>query len=519
MTGRRPVPVSSTRVPPDPSIAAALGRHHSLSTAVADLVDNSIDAGAHHVLIRVLQRDERAVGLLVIDDGRGMDTDTISSAMAYAHRREYTTADLGHFGIGLKAASLSQADTLYVWSRAWGAPAVGRSLERESVEVEPLVMAYSDQDATARIDSADASFPIETGTVVEWRDVRGFLQSPDPDEQTAWLGSAIEGLRTHLGTVLHRILARGDLTIRIDVLDEAYPEFGSGAKRTVEPLDPFAYPTSGDPGYPQRLAFALPEGLAEATLHLWPPAPGDPAWLLGGRSHLDTQGLYVYRNDRLLQAGGWNGLTSPTRDLIHARAALDISPAVAPHVTINPEKTGVSLDADFVAAWNAGRLDDDGTFADYVATARGGAQDARKRKPRPVEAAEPGRGYGAAVYEAVEENATFFPSSEPVDVRWSRLLDDEVFRVDRDQKTLWLNSRYRAALGGSGLRNDDAQVTKALLHLLLGSHLTGPNAGSREKRIEAAWQAILLAAVQDEERHHTRPPGRHAEPTPAPEDE
>ena len=42
----------SVRLPPDPHIMDAIGGNHRLETAVADLVDNAIDAGASRVLIR-----------------------------------------------------------------------------------------------------------------------------------------------------------------------------------------------------------------------------------------------------------------------------------------------------------------------------------------------------------------------------------------------------------------------------------------------------------------------------------
>lgn len=500
MRERRPVAVETRRVDPDPSITSAIGRHHSLETAVADLVDNSIDAHARNVLVRILQRDERAVGLLVIDDGDGMDSAQIDAAMGYAHRREYGTADLGSFGIGMKAASLSQADTLYVWSRRWGAPAVGRGLERASLDAGPEVQTFATGDASARLAEVDRRFLMETGTVVEWRDVRGFLQSPDPEEQRDWLERALERLRTHLGLVLHRILARGQVAVRLDVLDEEYVEFGS-VPRTVEPLDPFGYHRSGAPGYPQGLAIALSDSIADAVLHLWPAEPANPNWMLGGRAPLETQGLYVYRNDRLLQAGGWNGLTSLSRDLVHARVALDIDAVLAPHVTINPEKTGVAFDAVAADAWSTGRLESGGRFVEYLEAARSGARVSRKRNPSPVQVAEPGRGFSGMVTEAIEDNATFTPAGDPVSIRWKYLGDDEFFRVDRGNRTVWLNQRYRSALGGaSGLRNDDAQVVKVLVHLLLGAHASGGYAGAKEKRAEAAWQAMLLAAVRDEDR-------------------
>jgi hypothetical protein len=497
-----PVPVMVRRVEPDPSITSAIGRHHSLPTAVADLVDNSVDAGARHVLVRIVQRDERAHGLLVIDDGEGMDGDRVDAAMAYARRRDYGASDLGHFGIGLKAASLSQADVLLVWSRRWGSPPVGRGLERSSLDSGPIVQSFSADDASTRLDDVDPGFLMDTGTVVEWRDVRTFLQSPDPDEQRHWLERTVEDLRTHLGLVLHRILADARVQVRIDVVDETCPEFGAGAARTVEALDPFGYDRSGHPDYPQELRVPLAGGSARGTMHIWP-AHGrdDMGFTLGGRSPLESQGLYVYRRDRLLQAGGWNDLVSPSRDLSFARVGVELDPVLERHLTINPEKTGVVFDAELSDGWHTARPASGGTFADYLDAARAGARQARRRNPRPVHVVEPGRGMTAKVAEAFEDNATYVPGEDPVDMRWRGLAPGEVFRIDRDSRTIWLNSRYRTALGGSvGLANDDAQVVKTLLHLLLGGHLRGRYAGPRERRLETAWQAILLAAVQEQQR-------------------
>lgn len=504
----RPIAVETRRVDPDPSIASAVGRHHSLATAVADLVDNSVDAHARNILIRVLQRDERAVGLLVVDDGDGMDAVGIDRAMGYAHRREYGSSDLGHFGIGLKAASLSQADTLWVWSRRHGMPAVGRGLDRATVDDGPLVQTFSTKDAEQRLVGVDPGFPMSTGTVVEWREVRGFLQSPDLEEQRSWLESALEDLRTHLGIVLHRILARRDVMVRIDVFDEGYPEFGPGAPRVVAPVEPFAWDGAGRT---DTLTLTLPNGTAQVRVHCWPAGSTSPNWALGGRSPLESQGLYIYRNDRLLQVGGWNELVRPHRDLNHVRVEMDLDDALAHHVTINPEKTGVVLHPAVAEAWHAAHTADGRSITVVLDAARAGAQDARRRNPSPVTLAEPGRGFAGAVFEAMEENARF-PDGDPVDVRWRTLLDDEVFRVDIEQRTLWLNARYRAVLGGDpGLRSDDAQVVKTLLLWLIGDHVTGMLSGAKEKRVERALQAVLLAAVRCEVPRAVRP-GRHARP-------
>src|SRR5699024_7426327 len=182
-----PVPIGSRRVDPDPSITSAIGRHHSLATAVADLVDNSIDAGALNVLVRFLIESGIPVGLRVIDDGRGMDTPAIDEAMTYARKRDYDPHDLGHFGIGLKSASLSQADCLIVWSRRYGAPPVGRRLLRSTIDSGPMVESYTSVDAGDQLAAADVEFDLTTGTIVDWSDVRSFLRSDSWDDQSAWL--------------------------------------------------------------------------------------------------------------------------------------------------------------------------------------------------------------------------------------------------------------------------------------------------------------------------------------------
>ena len=105
---------STETVLPDPSTIAAIGMHHNLTSALADLVDNSIDAKASHVRIRFVQRGTAILGLQIIDNGRGLTADGIKRAMTFGARREYGSEDLGHFGLGLKAASLSQATSFEI---------------------------------------------------------------------------------------------------------------------------------------------------------------------------------------------------------------------------------------------------------------------------------------------------------------------------------------------------------------------------------------------------------------------
>ncbi|MBD3752947.1 MAG: ATP-binding protein, partial [Micrococcales bacterium] len=208
---------------PDPSIAKAVGRHHAFETAIADLVDNSLDAGASRVLVRFLESDGAVTGLQVIDDGRGMDSDQIDSAMEYARKRAYADGDQGHFGLGLKAASLSQADTLNVYSRKYGALPAGRTIGAD----DPTRIGDLDHDDVAGVlGGLRIDFPLINGTVVEWVGPRTFLSSRDQRDRAQWLEQRIAALRTHLGIVFHRHLASSRLAIAIDVFDERFGESG-----------------------------------------------------------------------------------------------------------------------------------------------------------------------------------------------------------------------------------------------------------------------------------------------------
>src|SRR3954447_19505095 len=87
----------SIRLVPDPRSLEALGRNHTLEAALAELVDNSIDAGARHVLIRFVRDGGRLVRLLVVDDGSGMDEERIDVAMTVGGARTYDAGEIGRF--------------------------------------------------------------------------------------------------------------------------------------------------------------------------------------------------------------------------------------------------------------------------------------------------------------------------------------------------------------------------------------------------------------------------------------
>jgi len=95
--------------------------------AVADLVDNAIDAEAQHINLRVHQKNNQPQ-ISIADDGAGMTREVLDQAMRLGSlTTRDLNSDLGKFGMGLVTASLSIAKKCHVvtrteegcWSSAW----------------------------------------------------------------------------------------------------------------------------------------------------------------------------------------------------------------------------------------------------------------------------------------------------------------------------------------------------------------------------------------------------------------
>ena len=95
---------------------------YSLETAMSDIMDNSITAGATHIwIITDACGDDPMIAL--VDDGKGMTEDELIAAMRPGSRNPRAARDepdLGRFGLGLKSASFSQCRRLTVVSRKEG---------------------------------------------------------------------------------------------------------------------------------------------------------------------------------------------------------------------------------------------------------------------------------------------------------------------------------------------------------------------------------------------------------------
>lgn len=479
-------------LPAEPRTLEALGRNHSIQTALADLVDNSIDAGATRVLIRFIQHGVRLRSLYVIDNGKGMAPSAIDTAMTLGGRRTYDPGELGHFGMGLKAASFSQAATLGVFSRAAGHPAVGRRWSLATgvrdfrCDVVPERFSASELGRHWPLDLSNS------GTIIRWDNVGTFPAASDEARTEEYLHGAISQIQGHLGLIFHRLIKQTGIDISIDV--EHVDREGAGLVHKVAPLDPFGY-AKPFAGWPRSLISHVGSGRRLALeCHIWPKASQTPEYKLPGGPDR-RQGLYFYRSGRLIQAGGWEGVHVGDQKLQLARVAIDIDGLEADFFTINPEKSRVTVNPAFAEAISAARATDGTTMSVYLQSAEAAWIESRKRvsgRREPV--LPPGSGIHPKVAREIRNELPQLNEDE-LSIKWKRFSSEDFFEVDRANQTLWLNQRYRRALlnGRHGGLND-LPVMKALLFLLVGEVFKGQYLGQRDKDNIELWQEILTAA-------------------------
>lgn len=317
---------------------------YGFSTAVADLVDNSVEADATEVRIG-FHFDGEHSSVIIADNGKGMSAEQLDEAMRYGSKRSYGERDLGKFGLGLKTASLSQCRKLTVMSRQAGQnilPAVRWDLGHvESTDRWEAIGLEPDE-----IDSnVSALLRKSSGTVVVWEALDRVLRYKSPSGKSAkdaFIALCREA-EEHLSMVFHRFLSnssRRRLPLSI---------YLNG--NLVEPWDPFARDERATKVLAnQRIRFQhgemavgvlvqpyiLPNEMSFSSATARNAAAGPKKWNR-------QQGFYIYRNDRLIQSGGWNRLRAADEHTKLARIALDFGPEADDAFQVNIAKMQVQL--------------------------------------------------------------------------------------------------------------------------------------------------------------------------------
>ena len=287
---------------------------YSLPTAVADVIDNSVTAGArdirlladtHHVL--------PAIGIL--DDGVGMSEAELHEAMRPGTRSPLETrsaTDLGRFGLGLKTASFSQCRRLTVVTRRDSAVSCATWDLDTVAERDKWVVEIPDSPDTVRWSERLQ----RDGTLVVWEKLDR-LVGPGTQEDRRDLVRQLDDAASHVEFVFHRFLSgREGRRLMISMND-----------RELRPFDPFHSNHSATQHH-QEETIRLDGG----EIRIWPvtlphhdKVTADDWKKYGGpEGYVSNQGFYLYRNRRLIVHGTWFRLARQLELTKLARVGIDI---------------------------------------------------------------------------------------------------------------------------------------------------------------------------------------------------
>ena len=203
--------------------------YKSTTHALAELIDNSIESHASAIeVFGVSRRDDRTgrftlKELAVLDNGEGMDGDTLRGSLRYGHGTRRERRGIGRFGLGLPNSSMSQARRVDVWSWQSGATNARHTrLYLDEVEGGAREIPEPEQQAIPSI-YRDASRNVfgDSGTLVVWSDL----------DRVEWKQASTTFKHTELliGRMYRRFLAKQSERLHPD--DPRGAEIG--ARRTI----------------------------------------------------------------------------------------------------------------------------------------------------------------------------------------------------------------------------------------------------------------------------------------------
>jgi hypothetical protein len=139
-------------------------------SAIAELVDNSLQAAAKMVVISVITQDEAAeypMRISVLDDGCGMDKKTLRQALRFGGSSRFNDrSGLGRYGMGLPNSSLSQARRVEVFS--WRRPGAVLHTYLDVDEIAKGAMMEIPEPKPAVLPTWAGKVQSQTGTLVVW---------------------------------------------------------------------------------------------------------------------------------------------------------------------------------------------------------------------------------------------------------------------------------------------------------------------------------------------------------------
>lgn len=286
------------RPEPESFLQSARAFGYSVETAISDLIDNSITAKATEIKI-TYGIDRYSSFVRIEDNGKGMNEKQLVNAMkvgSFNPLQARHQDDLGRFGLGLKTASFSQCRRLTVKTRNRTENEFVRCWDLDFVSKKKdwvLLRKCADRSSEKNLSRfADAG----AGTIVLWEKLDRLVESGDHASEKEHFYRKFDNVRKHLGLTFHRFLE--DKSISISVNGEE-----------IKPINPFYVSETVHSAELQEEHLSIRnQGIIIQPYVL----PHESRLTTDERKELqiikgwtEHQGIYLYRNKRLISDGSW----------------------------------------------------------------------------------------------------------------------------------------------------------------------------------------------------------------------
>ncbi len=286
---------------------------YNFSTAVADIIDNSVSVNSTEV--RIFSDPLSATPYFcILDNGWGMSMSELDNAMLLGSDREGkedSKLELGRFGLGLKSASLSQCREFTVASKKFG-KIRAMSFDLDIIEAEnKLLLKQLNEEEISHMPQIDRLREYESGTLVVWTKfdkIEGLAKNFEDSFR-----ALVSESKKHVELVFHRFYNKIAIYYNEKRIERRDPFLiGSVGRQQTGRTSTIQIDNSEITVIPYTLPFANTLTSEEKALL------GNP------KSIFDEQGFYLYRNERLISWGTWMhmGVRSELNKL--ARIQVDI---------------------------------------------------------------------------------------------------------------------------------------------------------------------------------------------------
>lgn len=358
------------------TFAALRDLGYDLNSAVADILDNSFSkskGNADNIYIWFDDDPNNRFRIRIFDDGRGMSEERLEEAMRLGSSAdEYEKGDLSKYGMGMKTASLSQANKLTVISRSskgnlsayqWDMNHVKKTDKWELFklpfdEIKHKLNALSIERKGGNEQSFLSLLSRESFTAVLWDDLFEFQKNFDSYKSlvtaTNFYYRKSDNLALYLRLIFHRFLTGENI-------DRKRRIYFNGDK--LEALDPFCRHEEHtkllelsqkngsfviDSNLPPIIIkrYILPTNPKKpgkskfSSIDSWEEAKGVLSWN-------EAQGYYVYRNNRLINFGGWYRTKALDEHDKLARASIDLTEEHDELFTLDIKRTRIQFPEAF----------------------------------------------------------------------------------------------------------------------------------------------------------------------------